>query len=258
MKTVRLISLVLVAVILSAIMMVSATALIGDVSNNNKVDGKDYMMIKRYALGTFEMTEEQLAVADVNGDNKVNGKDYMMVKRVVLGTYSFEEDPTIKAIKSALETKGELSSTFPQPYLNYEGVATVAFKNVNGVLTLCGHLEIASLGAVVDISIPMANVSSSYKFSGTANQVNMTFEVSGNLAAKNYSLYNKEFDIKIKQTAGTEISGIDDVLAPLCKTAMDEFLMNANDLLVDNNVGVTIADLGFMTLYDELNPSFGN
>jgi len=250
----KIISLALVVVMLFAATVCSASALVGDVNGDNNVGSKDYMMLKRYVLGTFSLKDNQLANADINGDGKVNSKDYMMLKRIVLGTYSLEGDPVINKIETAIDTKGDITTTYNTSYLSKEGVATVTFKKVNGVVTLCGHLDITSLGAIVEISIPLKAVSANYKFTGEATQVNFAFDISGNLVASEYSMEEPTVDVKFTQTAGEELKNMETTLIPLCKTAMDEFLKKANELLIINKVGVTIADLGFEKYYSELPP----
>ncbi|MBP5230123.1 MAG: hypothetical protein ILO68_00180 [Clostridia bacterium] len=62
----------------------------GDVNGDGKVNGSDYLMLKRYILKTLAtaVTPEMLARMDVNGDNVTNAKDYQITKRIVLGTYT--------------------------------------------------------------------------------------------------------------------------------------------------------------------------
>ncbi|MCH5184144.1 MAG: leucine-rich repeat protein [Oscillospiraceae bacterium] len=60
---------------------------LGDLNGNGKIEATDYMLLKRFVLGTFTLTDEQKAASDVTGDGKINALDYAMVKRHVLGTY---------------------------------------------------------------------------------------------------------------------------------------------------------------------------
>lgn len=60
---------------------------LGDVNGNGKLDPQDYAMVKRFVLGTYELTPEQAERADVSGDGKITAKDYAMIKRMYLGTY---------------------------------------------------------------------------------------------------------------------------------------------------------------------------
>lgn len=59
----------------------------GDVSANGTVDSADYIMGKRYVLGSYSLTEQQFVQGDVNRDGMFNATDYLMIKRHVLGTY---------------------------------------------------------------------------------------------------------------------------------------------------------------------------
>ncbi len=59
----------------------------GDVNGDGVLNAKDYLLLKRYVLGTVMLTDTQLEAGDVNGDGKVDAKDYAMVKRAILGTY---------------------------------------------------------------------------------------------------------------------------------------------------------------------------
>lgn len=62
-------------------------SVLGDLDDNGEVDATDYLLLKRYCLSTFTLSDEQKAVADINGDGDINALDYMMLKRAVLGTY---------------------------------------------------------------------------------------------------------------------------------------------------------------------------
>ncbi len=85
----KVISLILMAcmVLLSmtSVFQVSA-ALKGDVNGNNKVNGTDYLLIKRHVFGIKSLTASQKAAADFDADGDVDRADYMMLKRYVYGT----------------------------------------------------------------------------------------------------------------------------------------------------------------------------
>ena len=59
----------------------------GDLNDSGKADTTDYMMLKRYVLGTFELTQKGWYRSDMNYDGTVDAADYMVLKRMVLGTY---------------------------------------------------------------------------------------------------------------------------------------------------------------------------
>ncbi len=60
----------------------------GDVDCDGKVGTPDYMMSKRYSLGTYVLEGAPFYAAALN-DDTVDAVDYMMLKRFVLGTYTF-------------------------------------------------------------------------------------------------------------------------------------------------------------------------
>ncbi len=59
----------------------------GDADCDGAVTTPDYMMIKRYVLGTYTLDDLGLLAADVNRDGATDAQDYMQVKRYVLGTF---------------------------------------------------------------------------------------------------------------------------------------------------------------------------
>ena len=54
---------------------------------DGEVSSTDYMQLKRYILGTYELTEEALALADIDQSGEIDSIDYMLLKRYILGTY---------------------------------------------------------------------------------------------------------------------------------------------------------------------------
>jgi len=61
----------------------------GDVNGDGKVNSKDYLMIKRDVLGTYELDFFGKEAAKVAGGETISARDYLMIKRYVLGTYEF-------------------------------------------------------------------------------------------------------------------------------------------------------------------------
>ena len=57
----------------------------GDTSGDGFLDAKDYMMLKRYVLGTLELDWHAQYRADVNLDGKVGAADYLYLKSIILG-----------------------------------------------------------------------------------------------------------------------------------------------------------------------------
>ena len=69
--------------------------LLGDADNDGKVNAKDYMMVKRVLLGTYDIANINAEAADVDGDGTLKVRDYMMLKRHILGTYDIYEQVSL-------------------------------------------------------------------------------------------------------------------------------------------------------------------
>ena len=63
---------------------------LGDVNNDETINSRDYVLIRRYILKTYTLDENQLLAADINGDGTVNSRDYVLVRRHILKTYTIE------------------------------------------------------------------------------------------------------------------------------------------------------------------------
>lgn len=60
--------------------------LYGDVNLNGEVDAVDYMLVKRAAMGTYNLLEQGFRLADINQNGKIDALDYLWIKRSFLGT----------------------------------------------------------------------------------------------------------------------------------------------------------------------------
>lgn len=61
-----------------------AKTVLGDLSENGKVDMADLVMMQKYLLTQETLTAAQFAVADMNSDGKVNAADLTLLKRILL------------------------------------------------------------------------------------------------------------------------------------------------------------------------------
>jgi len=61
----------------------------GDINNNDKIDARDYLLLKRAYFGTYNLTCD-LSVADINGNGKLDARDYLLLKRAYFGTYTIQ------------------------------------------------------------------------------------------------------------------------------------------------------------------------
>ena len=58
----------------------------GDLNADRRLNVADYVLAKRYVLGTLELTEDIEILLDVNADRRINVADYALIKRCVMGT----------------------------------------------------------------------------------------------------------------------------------------------------------------------------
>ncbi len=86
----RFLSLALVAIMLSSVLALFPVAKSGDLDGSGEIDYLDYIMVKRYCMGTLELTEAQLSLADVDRSGEVDYLDYIMIKRHCMGTLTIQ------------------------------------------------------------------------------------------------------------------------------------------------------------------------
>ena len=63
----------------------------GDLDGNGVVDTTDYMRLKAFLRGSFQIGDAENKAADVDGNDKINTTDYMRIKSYFLGTYELYE-----------------------------------------------------------------------------------------------------------------------------------------------------------------------
>lgn len=117
---IRATALILTTLFLFACLPMSASAgmsgkIIGDLNSDGRIDTIDYLLLKRFVLGTYNPPVMDHDVADVNGDWEIDSLDYLLLKRYVLGTYRIplsvpatNEPPRPKSPDPALEEMFEI------------------------------------------------------------------------------------------------------------------------------------------------------
>jgi hypothetical protein len=66
--------------------------LYGDVNCDGRITVLDYGALKRYVMGTFQLTPDGILAADVNGDGKINTIDYIRIKGHVMRIFQINQD----------------------------------------------------------------------------------------------------------------------------------------------------------------------
>ncbi len=71
----------------------AGVAVLGDINSDGRINTMDYILLKRYVLGTYSLTGENWHAACLRGD-KPNTAAYVVLKRHVMGTYSLYSEHT--------------------------------------------------------------------------------------------------------------------------------------------------------------------
>ncbi len=65
---------------------------LGDVNGSGDIEKYDYLLVKRYCMGTFVLDSASLLASDTNCSGGVDKYDYLLIKRHVLGSYTIKAD----------------------------------------------------------------------------------------------------------------------------------------------------------------------
>ncbi len=122
--------IVLFGVLLFIFVSVSVKA-IGDVNSDGKVGTIDYILIRKYILGTTTLNDNQKKEADVNGDNKINTMDYIAIRKAILNGTNL--NPTSTPTPLVTATPKPTATPTPKPTETPKPTPTMApVINKNG------------------------------------------------------------------------------------------------------------------------------
>ena len=82
----------------------------GDVNGDNKVTSADYVLLRKYIMGSIKLDAKQVKRSDVNKDNKVNAQDYVYIKKIIMGAL-----PTPTATPKVTPTPSPTPKATPTP-----------------------------------------------------------------------------------------------------------------------------------------------
>lgn len=159
-KRITALLLVVFTVIITASSSFSVLALSqGDVNGDGKVSASDYLMLKRYVLGSVDLSSSQLSRGDMDGDGDVDKIDYIRLKRTVLGTLNSSlAVPQTEVISygKSYTTSISASGTYPDTYKMEltDGAFATAASYTNEAF--CGYTEAVSV--VVDLGSDGVNI----------------------------------------------------------------------------------------------------
>lgn len=121
--------------------------MLGDITLDGCIDAQDYVLLKRYVLGTYSMDSAQRLCADLNKDGSIDEQDFLLLKRVVLGTYTLPEAGTNNG-SGTLNSDGQASQAGTEAQEILRLVNQQRAQNGLAALTLSEKLcELATLKA---------------------------------------------------------------------------------------------------------------
>lgn len=157
--TKRLLSLLLFvfvlagAVIVSPINVSSARWYLGDINGDQKVASIDYLMLKRYCLGTYSLSATQKAAADIDDSGSVDSVDYFMLKRHCLGTFNITQPDffTPVSVGKSYTTSIAPASNYSDTYNSEltDGIRVESDKAYYSNTAYCGYL--GSVDIILDL-----------------------------------------------------------------------------------------------------------
>lgn len=167
----KITSFILVAVLLftTSNALADTTQILGDINGDGEINAQDYLLCKRYVLGTCALDKSQLISADVNADGVIDGPDYILIKRHAFGNYVITQPEG-----------GDEDVVNPYNPYNY----------------------VVSSGKSYTTSV---STGSSYPDSYNCELTDMIFDVSTSYTSGSFSGYNKNVEIIVD----LEESGVD-------------------------------------------------
>lgn len=122
--------IILLVIILSISFTVYA---LGDINSDGKIGINDYILIRKYILGSITLTDNEQKEADVNGDNKINSKDYILIRKAIVN--GVEIKPIEKETPTPVITPTPKPTPVPTPTYNKSGYPYY-YKDATADLTI--------------------------------------------------------------------------------------------------------------------------
>lgn len=111
----------------------------GDVNGDNRINGTDVALIRRYITGGYGV-EIDVRAADVNNDGRVNGTDVALIRRYIAGGYGVELKPSTKfsniyKFGMSRQTSKQKNKLYP-PTIKFRGILLLTINKRQGFLAL--------------------------------------------------------------------------------------------------------------------------
>lgn len=147
---------------------------IGDVSMDGKVNSKDYTLLKRHCLGTFDLEGGAYDAGDISGDGKVNSKDYSLLKRFCLGTYSFDSKDINMKVIAPVFSYGYWDSASAEYFV---GNGEAAKKYISTQRYTKDTLPVGSVVTVNSLECSVVSWADFPKAGGTSEKIDARLEI---------------------------------------------------------------------------------
>lgn len=175
--------------------------LLGDINDDGRIDGTDYLLCKRVVFGTYQLDESQRYSADINGDDTVDSIDYILIKRHSFGTYTIVQ-PTTDDTTSE-ETTSDTSSDSGESDVGNDN----SNDNSNDSGVVVAPNNVVSVGKKYTVSV---EANSRYPDTYNCELTDMIYGVSTSYYSGAFSGYNSSFDITVDlEQDGIDISKIE-------------------------------------------------
>lgn len=124
----------------------------GDVNLDGIIDAQDYLLLKRFVLGTYSLDSAQRLCADLNKDGTIDARDYLLLKNMLMGELQLPQtganNGQTDASERPSEGGGQTGQTGSEAQEILRLVNEERAKNGLAALTLSDKLcEIATLKA---------------------------------------------------------------------------------------------------------------
>ena len=114
---------------------VSVKAL-GDIDSDGKVGTSDYILVRKYILGTVSLNKQQQNEADVNKDNDITSADYIIIRKAIMnGTGINDNNPTPTPTLTPTPTPTSIPTATPKPEVNTKDYP-YTYKDATAELTI--------------------------------------------------------------------------------------------------------------------------
>ena len=95
--------IIIITLLLLVPLSINASFLAGDVDNNGVVNSLDYVLVRKYILGTRILSDSEQKRADTNYDNIIDSQDYILIRQAIISGKSIASPKPVKVTEVMLD-----------------------------------------------------------------------------------------------------------------------------------------------------------